>query len=54
MENQEKVNASEKKGKEESPNSEIEVQVERFQLAKPKFSKEAWDSGEGSSDDGEY
>jgi hypothetical protein len=30
--------------------SEIEVQVEDFATAKPKFTKEAWDSGEGGGE----
>lgn len=32
-------------------NTKITVQVERFPFAKAKFSKEAWDSGEGGGED---
>ena len=30
--------------------SQIEVQIERFPVARPKFSKESWDSGEGAGE----
>lgn len=49
MENQEEPR-SEKRVQEQSENSEIEIQVEHFPVAKAKFSKEDWDSGEGSHD----
>lgn len=41
MENQEKVDDN---------GSRIEVEVERFPTVSPKFSKEAWDSGEGGGE----
>ncbi len=47
MENQEKVETI---IQEQPRNTKIEVQVERFPVAKEKFSKEAWDSGEGSGE----
>jgi hypothetical protein len=36
--------------REGSENSPIQVQVERFPVVKPKFSKHAWDSGEGGGE----
>jgi hypothetical protein len=38
---------------EENREIEIDVQVDPFPMAKPKFSKEAWDSGEGGGEGGE-
>ncbi len=50
MENQERVAASQNNVQEQPQDAKIEVQVERFPVAKAKFSKEAWDSGEGGGE----
>jgi hypothetical protein len=40
-------------GQEKDRRMNIDVQVERFPMAKPKFTKETWDSGEGGGEGGE-
>lgn len=50
---QNKENVLVKESLTENPQSEgnkIEIQVEHFAVAKPKFTKEAWDSGEGGGE----
>jgi hypothetical protein len=50
MENQEKVATTQSNVQAPPQEAKIEVQVERFPVAKAKFSKEAWDSGEGGGE----
>ena len=49
MQNQESPNAS-PLVETHTQNPKVEVQVERFPTARPKFTKEAWDSGEGAGE----
>lgn len=51
MKNQEEVENSQNIAQGQPRKPKIEVQVERFPVAKAKFSKEAWDSGEGGGED---
>lgn len=48
MENQQLIES--KTANTDNQEQKIEVQVEKFPVAKPKFSKEAWDSGEGGGE----
>lgn len=52
MKNQERVEESQNTVQEQHQPDKIEVHVERFPVVKAKFSKEAWDSGEGGGEDG--
>jgi hypothetical protein len=49
MQNQEKADAK-SPVVEAQASPKVEVQVDRFPTANPKFSKVAWDSGEGSGE----
>jgi hypothetical protein len=50
MQNQEKADAKSPVAETQTKSPKVEVQVERFPTTKPKFSKEAWDSGEGGGE----
>jgi hypothetical protein len=50
MQIQEKAETTNVQAGVQAKTSNLEVEVERFPVAKPKFSKEAWDSGEGAGE----
>jgi hypothetical protein len=50
MENTDRVETKSPSTEGKDVSSNIEVQVESFTTAKPKFTKEAWDSGEGGGE----
>ena len=48
--NEKRVEEPQNKAHEEDRKMKIDVQVERFAVPRPKFTKETWDSGEGGGE----